>query len=152
MNSKQKLLQYLKSHNFMTIATADGKPWVANVYYVVDDGFNLYFLSEPASKHGRDLAKNPSVSCSIADSNQKVTDKKIGVQLQGSAKIVNALAKIKWMLHIWNKINPGFESLINLKNIQNKVIKGKVYRVKPALIKFFNEELYGSEGFELFEF
>lgn len=38
MNNKQKLLQYLKSHNFMTIATANGKPWVANVY---SEGFEL---------------------------------------------------------------------------------------------------------------
>lgn len=152
MNNKQKLLRFLKSHNFMTVATYDGKPWVANVYYVVDDDFNLYFLSEPASKHGRDLAKNSSVACSIADSNQKVTNQKIGVQLQGSAKIVNVITRIKWVLHLWNKINPGFESVINISNIQKKVIKGRVYQITPALIKFFNESLYGPEGFETFTF
>ncbi|MBI3955296.1 pyridoxamine 5'-phosphate oxidase family protein [Candidatus Gottesmanbacteria bacterium] len=149
-NNKQKLLQYLKSHNFMTVATVDGKPWVANVYYVVDDDFNLYFLSEPQSKHGQDLVRNPLVACSIADSHQKVTDQKIGVQLQGMTKMVNVLTKMRWMLHLWNRVNPGFESLINLKNIQNKVIKGRIYQVKPHLIKFFNESLYGPEGSEVF--
>ena len=56
------------------------------------------------------------------------------------------------MLALWNKVNPGFESIINLKNMQKKVIKGRIYKIAPKTIKFFNEELYGSEGFEVFKF
>lgn len=41
-NNKQKLLKYLKSQNFMTVATYDKHLWVASVYYAIDDNFNLY--------------------------------------------------------------------------------------------------------------
>lgn len=149
---KQLLLKYLQSHNFVTLATHDKHLWTSSVYYVMDNYFNLYFLSEPTTMHCRHIAKNSEIACAIADSSQKVTDKKVGVQLYGRAVRVNSINKIKWMLKLWNKLNPGFESIINLKNIQTNKINGRIYKVTPKLIKFFNEKLYGPEGFELFKF
>src|SRR3972149_4861548 len=111
-NSLHKLHQYLQSQNLVSIATRNDKLWVSVVYYVVDDKLNLYFLSEPTTEHCQNILKNAEVACAIFNSNQKVTDKKIGVQLHGKASKVN-----------------------NIKTI-----------------KFFNEALYGSEGFEVFEF
>ena len=151
-NSLHKLHQYLQSQNLVSIATRNDKLWVSVVYYVVDDKLNLYFLSEPTTEHCQNILKNAEVACAIFNSNQKVTDKKVGVQLHGKASKVSNLAKIKWMLALWNKINPGFETIINLKNMQNKIIKGRIYKIEPITIKFFNEALYGSEGFEVFEF
>lgn len=149
---KQKLLFFLKSQNLMSLATNNKKPWACNVYYVTDDSFNLYFLSEPTTTHCQNITKNKEVACAIADSRQKVTDQKIGVQIRGTANTVNSLNRIKWMLALWNKMNPGFEAIINLQNMQKKVIKAKIYQVKPEVIKFFNEKLYGSEGYKIFKF
>jgi len=152
MNGKAELLKYLKSQNLMTLATCDKNLWVSTVYYVIDENFNLYFLSEQATIHCQQLSKNAEVACGIVDSRQKVADKKIGVQFLGKASRVDSLEKIKWMLALWNKVNPGFETIINFKNIQNKVIKSRIYKVEPRLIKFFNEKIYGPEGFKVFEF
>ncbi len=152
MNSKQKLLQYLKSQRLISLSTGSDKPWTSNVYYTVDDDFNLYFLSEPESKHCTDIKENPNISCSIADSNQKVTDKKVGAQIQGTIIQLTDVEQINQVLDSWNKVNPGFENIINWDNMQKKVIKSKVYKVKPTLIKFLNEELYGPEGTEKFKF
>ncbi|MBI4226528.1 pyridoxamine 5'-phosphate oxidase family protein, partial [Candidatus Roizmanbacteria bacterium] len=84
-SDKAKLLNYLKSQHTMYLATYDGKPWTTTVFYAVDDDFNLYFISEPNTRHVKAIKKNKFVSCSIADSNQVVTDKKIGVQIEGIA-------------------------------------------------------------------
>ena len=146
------LYQYLQSQNLISIATKNDKLWVSVVYYVMDDKFNLFFLSEPTSEHCQNILKNTEVACSIFNSNQKVIDKKIGVQLHGKASKVNNIEKIKWMLTLWNKVNPGFEAIINLKNMQKKIIKGRIFKIEPKTIKFFNEVLYGSEGFEVFKF
>jgi len=136
----------------MSIATWDKKLWTATVYYVIDNKFNFYFLSEPGTMHCQNIAKSAQVACTITHSSQKVTVKKIGVQLRGKASVVNNLQKMRWMLALWNKINPGFEKIITLQNIENKVIKSKIYQIEPEVIKFFNEELYGPEGFEIFKF
>ncbi len=152
MNNKQKLLQYLRSQKLMSLSTSSDKPWTSNVYYTIDDDFNLYFLSEPESKHCRDIKANPNVSCSIADSSQKVTDKKIGAQIQGTATQLTDVDQIKKALDSWNRDIPGFAHIINWENMEKHVIKSKVYRVKPATIKFLNEALYGPEGTEIFNF
>lgn len=151
-NNKQRLLEYLRFQNLMSLATCGKRMWISTVYYVVDEQLNLYFLSEPMTIHCQDIKENSQVACAIADSKQKVTDKKIGVQARGIASEVNSLEKIKWVLAMWNKHNPGIENIINLKNIQRKVINSKIYKIKPSVIKFFNEELYGPEGFEIFKF
>lgn len=152
VSSKAELLNYLQSQHTLYLATFDGKPWTSTVFYAIDNDFNLYFISEPTTRHSKAIQKHNLISCSIADSNQVVTDKKIGVQIEGIATKVKNKNKLIIILSMWHKKNPGFEDIINLPNIIRKVIKGRFYQIKPTLIKFFNEQLYGSEGFEIFKF
>ena len=144
---EKELLKYLKSHRLMSFITVSSNgPWGASVYYTIDRDFNLYFISEPDTKHIKDITKNRNVACVIADSSQKVTDKKMGVQLQGTVSEVSGPAKIKQILKMWNEANVGFKDVISYENIRKRVIKSKAYRIKPTTIKFFNEKLYGVEG------
>jgi hypothetical protein len=39
-----------------------------------------------------------------------------------------------------------------LENISKKVWESRPFVIKPTEIKWFNEELYGDEGTEIFEF
>lgn len=150
--NKQKLFTFLKSRRLLSLATNGNTLSICTVYYAINDNFNLYFISEEVTEHGKNISKNREVVCSIADTTQKVTDKKIGVQIKGKAQIVKNDEQLKIGLRLWNKANPGFEHIINLENMRNKIIKGKFYQVIPKTIKFFSEELYGPEGFEVFEF
>ena len=152
ISNKTKLLNYLKTQHTMYLATYDGKPWTSTVFYAIDNDFNFYFISEPTTRHSKAIYKNKLVSSSIADSNQVVTDKKIGVQIEGIASEVKNKNKLKIVVSMWHKKNPGFEDIINLPNMIKKIIKGRFYQINPTLITFFNEKLYGSEGFEIFEF
>ncbi|MBI4990991.1 pyridoxamine 5'-phosphate oxidase family protein [Candidatus Gottesmanbacteria bacterium] len=152
MNKKQKLLQYLKSQKLMSLSTCGDKPWTSNVYYTIDDNFHLYFLSEPESRHCKDINANPNVSCSITDSSQKVTDKKVGTQIQGTAVQMTDIDQIKKALESWNRDIPGFAHIINWENMEKHIIKSKVYKITPTSIKFLNEALYGPEGTETFKF
>lgn len=154
MNSNKQILhEYLKSQRLMSVASYNNKkPWTCSLYYTIDNSFNLYFLSEPHSQHCKELASNPNVAVNIADSNQKVTDKKIGAQIQGNAQQLTSVNQIKKVLNAWNNNNPGFDHIINWDNILNNKIKSKVYKITPKLIKFLNEELYGPEGTEVFSF
>ncbi len=154
MKSKNKhaLLTYLKSQHTMSLATYYGKPWVCTVFYAIDKEFNIYYIGPSDSRHNKTITTNKLVALSIADTRQTTTDKKVGVQIEGEANEVKSRNKIKLILSLWNKTNPGLGHVINLSNIIKKVIKSHVYQVKPGFIKFFNEKLYGPEGVEIFKF
>lgn len=150
--NKQTLLSYLKNQKLMSLATYTDKSWICTVYYAVDDAFNLYFITEPTTKHATDISSNNIIACSITDSHQKVTDKKEGAQIEGICSQLSDEEKIKEALTLWNQANPGFEQIINWESIQHGKIKGRVYLLKPTSIKYFNESIYGPEGFEFFNF
>ena len=75
---------YLAAHRVMTLATGgDEGPWAAAVFYV-HDGWRLYFLSDPASRHCRDIAQNPRVAVTIQEDYPDWQEIK-GIQLEGTA-------------------------------------------------------------------
>jgi uncharacterized protein YhbP (UPF0306 family) len=79
---RAKVLDYLDRHNVMTLATAGpAGPWAAAVFYV-HDGFTLYFLSSPTSRHATDAAANPRVAATIHEDYRDWPQIK-GVQLEG---------------------------------------------------------------------
>ena len=152
MKNKKILYQYLISQRLMTLAVFEKKPWVCTLYYYMDKDFNFYVLTSPKTKHGQMLEKNKKVACTVFDSRQKVTDKKVGVQIEGVISMVKSIKQLKYALKMWNKLNPGIAHIINYKNIKEKVISGRIYKIKPRSIKFFSEELYGEEEAEVFKF
>ena len=88
MDDKKKLLEFLKSNKLMSLATHSKKLWISTVYYAVNNNLNIYFISNPKTRHGKDILLNREVACSIADSHQKVKEKKRGV-CYGRAKNKN---------------------------------------------------------------
>lgn len=76
----------------MTLATqgADGQPHAATVYFAADaQRRSLYFFSDAASQHSRDLATNPQAAVTIdppAASWQEIR----GLQLRGAVSLVPA--------------------------------------------------------------
>jgi hypothetical protein len=78
---------YLAMHNVLSLATHGPEgPWAASVFYVHVE-WTFYFLSDPDSRHSRDIALNSRVAATI---NPDYTDwREIrGVQLAGTAALV----------------------------------------------------------------
>lgn len=64
-NLPLRVAQHLQTHHVATLATTgDEGVWAAAVFYV-HDGWSLYFLSSPTSRHGRNLAAHPEVAVTI---------------------------------------------------------------------------------------
>lgn len=145
------LFKYLQSQKLMSISTYHKDLWIATVYYAVDKEFNFYFVSKPYRAHCLALDRNPKVACCIYDSNQKVTDKKIGIQMTGKASIIRGLNVLKTAIIIWGRVNPGVEKVLNFKNITTDKVKSRFYKIKAEKIRFFNEELYGKKEYEDFK-
>jgi len=117
---------YLLDHNVATLATTSGAgdPGAAAIFYV-NDGFTLYFLSSPTSRHALNLTQNPRVAVTIQEdyadwpeikgvqlegiaheisgeeetTARRLYGKKfpvVGLLAQAPAAIVKALAKVRW--------------------------------------------------------
>jgi len=66
MNVKKLYQEYLKEVKLMQLATVkDNKPWLCNVWYVIDEDQNIYWASRPTRKHSEDIENNPHVACTF---------------------------------------------------------------------------------------
>lgn len=61
----------VKENIYLTLATSDGTPWAAPLFYAVDDKYNFYYISQMDSLHTQHILKNPTVAFAIFDSHQK---------------------------------------------------------------------------------
>lgn len=119
----------------MQLATVrGGKPWVATVYFVVDNDLNVYWLSWPERRHSQELAANPDVAAAIVI---KADQPVIGVQLAGRAAEVTDPALVRKMAEKYvTKYGQGerfYEAFAGGTNRHN------MYRLCPTSIALFDE-------------
>lgn len=148
-DTKKALLEYFATQAVMSLSTFGKHPAICTVYFIVDEDLNLYFISRPETEHCKNIMINGAVACSIADCRQQVTDKKIGVQIKGTAVELPTIEKIGTALMFWSKANFGFEGIVTVDTIKERMIESRAYKITPTEIKFFNEELFGPEGVEM---
>ena len=87
---KQQILDYLHTHNTMTLATCAGEvPWAATVFYASEE-LKLYFFSVPQSRHGQNLAANSRVAVTIQE-DYKDWRRINGIQLEGEGLQVDSV-------------------------------------------------------------
>ncbi|MDO8690052.1 MAG: pyridoxamine 5'-phosphate oxidase family protein [Dehalococcoidia bacterium] len=87
-DARERMLGYLRSHNTMTLATWEGeRPWASALFYASDD-LDLFFLSDPDSRHCVDLQGNPRVAVTVQEDYHEWAKIK-GIQIEGLAHVVN---------------------------------------------------------------
>ncbi len=80
--ARERALAYLAGHHVMTLATAGPQgPWAAAVFYA-NEGFDLYFLSSPSSRHATDLGANAAAAATVQEDYSDWRAIR-GVQLEG---------------------------------------------------------------------
>ena len=83
---KQDALLFLKENTLAVISTVsiENTPESATIYYVVDDNFNFYFMSETNSRKVNNFRANPHVALVIGTENAPVT-----AQVEGEVKEID---------------------------------------------------------------
>ena len=118
----------------MSLATVDdGGIWAADVMYVFDDSFNIYWLSHDTVRHSKAILKNPQVAITITL--EKAFE---GLQISGTAE------KIEGDI---------FEMAKKLRVKGGKKLPEKPgdildpgeswYKITPLKIQLINEPLFG---------
>ena len=139
---KAQILDYLKSHNTMTLATCEGDvPWAATVFFASDD-LRLYFFSAPESRHCQNLAANQRVAVTIQE-DYKDWRRIKGIQLEGRVELVDGvLAKAKAMT-IYGFKYPDVIKLFSDPSsgvFHKAFLKVKFYAVVPEKVFFIDNE------------
>jgi hypothetical protein len=84
----EHIRHFIQSHFTLTLATADGdQPWAAALYYVSDADLNLYFISDPATRHVRDGLRTGKVAVAIHGAHQPWAAIR-GIQIQGRLEAI----------------------------------------------------------------
>lgn len=133
---------FLKSHIQLALATYGDHPWIATMFYGVDDDLTIYFLTAPETIHAQGLYKNPQVSAVIADSPQDPNSKKKGIQLYGTASELTEKEEIQAGFAIWRKVLKVKDPNYSYEGIQSGKLHYRLYKLIPKKIKYYNEELW----------
>lgn len=88
---RSRIAAFLESHTTLTLATvgSDALPAAAAVFYAHDPELNLYFLSEPDTRHGQNLIANSHAAGTIQADGQDWRSIQ-GLQVQGEAFLLPA--------------------------------------------------------------
>ena len=137
---KQQILDYLHSHNTMTLATTQGDlPWAATVFFASED-FRLYFFSAPDSRHCQNLAANPRVAVTIQEDYRDWRKIK-GIQLEGRVTLVDGIIEKARAMAIYARKYPEILKLFidPASGVFHKAfLKVKFYCVMPDRVFFID--------------
>ena len=138
---------YLKSHHVMTVATVgDGLPQAADVFYA-SDGFTLYFVSDPSTRHGANIARQPQVAVTIHEDYDDWRQIQ-GLQIEGPARLVSSkLELVKAMAvylakYPWARPFLASPAAISAQ-VARKTSGIRFYKVSPHWVRFVDN----SKGF-----
>ena len=139
---KQQVIEYLKDHNTMTLATcADDTPWAATVFFASED-LKLYFFSAPDSRHCQNLAHNPRVAVTVQE-DYKDWRKIKGIQLEGRVQLVDGVLEKGKAMAVYALKYPEVIKLFTDPSsgiFYKAFLKVKFYCVCPEKLYFVDNE------------
>lgn len=132
--------QFCTQISTLTLATCnDASPWAATVFFAADNDFNLYFVSDHRTQHGRDMAVNQKVAATVnPDCNN--WHAVAGLQIRGNVSIVEGLERAK-ALALYFKKFPQIDMLFaapqgeHEATIVKRLKAANFYKITPELIR-----------------
>jgi uncharacterized protein YhbP (UPF0306 family) len=111
-----------------------GRAHINHMYFAWTDRFEVVWISDPDSRHSRNLLANPSAAVTIFDSRQTWGRLDRGIQLFGTAGRVSGRAA-KDAERAYAARFPSYDSSMTEST--------PLYRFRPREVKLFNERLLG---------
>jgi uncharacterized protein YhbP (UPF0306 family) len=148
--TRSKISRYLESKHTLSLSTcADNIPWACSVLYVSDKELQLFFLTDPETLHGQQLAAG-RVAATINE-NCKRWDEIKGIQLVGTAAIVTGTERENGLSLYLEKFPDVRQTLLSPRNDSEKLIAEKLkatplYQISIDWIRLIdNSEAFGTK-------
>jgi uncharacterized protein YhbP (UPF0306 family) len=150
--SKNTLLTFLKNQKLLVLASKGEDVWVANVYFGIGEDFKIYFVGGEDAKHSQQIIQNPQIAYSVSWFNPDNHKDRKAIQGTGFCRAANSDKEITEGIRLHNLHFPEFKERITVDYINNNYQKSRVWVIEPNFMKFWNDELFGENGTEEFQF
>lgn len=146
---RARIGEMLLAHGVATLATigSDG-PWASAVFYASGPGLDLYFVTDPGTRHGRNLAADRRASAAIHAEAAGWSDIR-GLQLEGTAARIPEAERAA-VLEIYLNRFPDIRRLQEApcdeaeRGIARRLSTIALWRLSPTLIRLIdNRERFG---------
>lgn len=124
---EERIEDYISSRRLATIALSrDNKPSAHTVFYI-NEGLDIYFVSDPLTEKVKTIEVNPAASLTIDDDEKDWTNIK-GIQLYGKAEMIPP-EKDEELLRVYHDKYPELKELggVPEHHVFIKVIPDKIY-------------------------
>jgi hypothetical protein len=134
---------FVQSHFTLTLATAaENIPWAAAVFYVSDDELNLYFVSDPATRHVREAMQSGLVAVAIHGAHQNWTAIS-GVQLAARLEEVPEAEREQVEILYFRRFTDVGSAVRAPGNamegrVAERFAKSRFYRITPLRLRFID--------------
>lgn len=128
--------EVLEKGYLMSLGTADGGgAWVADVIYIFDDDLNMYWMSDPETRHSAAIHKSGVAAGTITVSGQG--EDNAGIQFAGFAEKIEGDRYDLAVKHYAKRKKPAPAE-------DDDVLQGDSwYVLKPSKIELIYEQLFG---------
>jgi len=142
---RKRILEVLDQTHLMSLAINDSNgPWVADVLFIYDDNLNIYWMSDPATRHSKAIQENNKVAGSITHST-KSKEANFGIQFNG---IAEQLEGVQFKLLVKHLVKRGYPKP-KLSQAM-KLLDGDCwYKLIPTRIGLIDEKHFGYDRQEL---
>ena len=136
---REEVLQYLKTHNVMSIATHGQEGlWNTAVFYVNKE-LNLFFVSPPDTRHCRNIEDTAELAVTIHEDYTHWTSIK-GIQMAATAERITGTDQASVIELYKNKFTFLNDPAMVIEKIMRALDKSAWYRVTPSRVFFVNNE------------
>jgi len=139
---KRQIQAYMESHNTMTLGTCDADlPWTATVFYA-SDGWDIYFFSDPATRHCKNLKRNSRVAVTIQEDYRDWRKIK-GIQLEGEVVQVDSILEKAKATAVYARKYPEVIKIFTNPGsgaFYRAFLKVRFYCVKPRRVCYIDNE------------
>lgn len=139
----QLVARLLQEQSTLALATAsaDGTPQIAPVFYLAGDALRLYWFSSAASRHSRNLKRNPAAAVTVCRPAQQWREIR-GVQMRGSVSVVRDPARR-------SAIAAAYCARFQLGTAFRAVqARSRLYEFQPAWIRYLDNSIRFGYQFE----
>jgi len=142
------VVRILEANELCSMASvSDGGPVHINTaFFCFGDELDLYFLSEPASVHGRNISRSPQLAIAVFDSRQRWGAAHKGLQLFGSCALATGAAEER-ARELYSLRFLYREFLESLSREKREAYSLRFYGFTAATVKILDEDEFGEAVF-----
>jgi len=146
---RARIDEMLRAHGTATLATSGPEgPWAAAVFFASDEDLNLVFVTDPATRHGRDLAAGGRVAAAVHAEVSGWNEIR-GLQIEGVARPLADAGRAE-ALSIYLEKFPEIRRVYETPRdeaefgLRRRLASITLWRLSPALIRLIdNRERFG---------